>query len=149
MLWLSRRAQFKNRRHLTINEKMRTSHGWVTRATSIVCNLYTSIRKMTLFHSRKFFSSLQAMVVTHRPNKIKKERKWSRSVVSLCDPVDCNQAPPSMGFSKQEYWSGLPCPCPGDLPNPGMEPRSPALRADTLPSEAPGKPKQDNRDVII
>ena len=48
------------------------------------------------------------------------------------------QAPPSMGFSRQECWSGLPFPSPGDLPDPGIEPRSPALRADTLPSEPPG-----------
>ena len=45
------------------------------------------------------------------------------------------------GFSRQEYWSGLPCPPPGDLLNPGIEPRSPALQADSLPSEPPGKPK--------
>ena len=50
-----------------------------------------------------------------------------------------HQAPPSVGFSRQEYWSGLPFPSPGDLPNPGIEPRSPALQADTLPSEPPGK----------
>ena len=50
-----------------------------------------------------------------------------------------HQAPPSMGFSRQEYWSGVPCPSPGDLPNPGIEPRSPALPADTLTSEPPGK----------
>ena len=49
------------------------------------------------------------------------------------------QAPPSMGFSRQEYWSGLPFPSPGDLPNPGIEPRSPAWYADALPSEPPGK----------
>ena len=49
------------------------------------------------------------------------------------------QAPPSIGFSRQEYWSELPFPSPGDLPNPGIEPRSPALQADTLPSEPPGK----------
>ena len=47
------------------------------------------------------------------------------------------QAPPSMGFSKQECWSGLPFPSPGDLPDPGIEPRSPALQADALPSEPP------------
>ena len=41
------------------------------------------------------------------------------------------------GFSRQEYWSGLPCPLPGDLPNPGIEPRSPALWADSLPTEPP------------
>ena len=46
-----------------------------------------------------------------------------------------------MGFSRQEYWNGLPCPPPGDLPNPGIEPRSSTLRADSLPSESPGKPK--------
>ena len=50
------------------------------------------------------------------------------------------QASPSLGFSKQEYWSGLPFPSPGDLPDPGIEPRSPALQADALPSEPPGKP---------
>ena len=44
------------------------------------------------------------------------------------------------GFSRQEYWSGLPCPPPGDLPNPGIEPRSPALQVDSLPIEPPGKP---------
>ena len=52
-----------------------------------------------------------------------------------------NQAPPSMEFSRQEYWSGLPCPSPGDLPNPGIDPGSPALQADTLPSEPPRKPQ--------
>ena len=51
-----------------------------------------------------------------------------------------HQAPPSMGFSRQECWSGLPFPSPGDLPDPGIEPGSPALQADTLPSESPGKP---------
>ena len=49
------------------------------------------------------------------------------------------QAPPSVGFSRQEYWSGLLFPSPGDLPNPGIEPGSPALRADALPFEPPGK----------
>ena len=50
------------------------------------------------------------------------------------------QAPPSMGFSRQEYWSGLPFPSPEDLPDPGVKPRSPALQADALTSEPPGKP---------
>ena len=44
----------------------------------------------------------------------------------------------SMGFSRQEYWSGLPFPSPGDLPNPGIEPKSPTLQVDTLTSEPPG-----------
>ena len=50
-----------------------------------------------------------------------------------------HQAPLSMGFSRQEYWSGLPFPSPGDLPDPRIEPRSPALQADALTSELPGK----------
>ena len=49
------------------------------------------------------------------------------------------QSPLSMGFSRQEYWSGLPFPSPRDLPNPGMEPGSPALQADSLPTELQGK----------
>jgi len=50
----------------------------------------------------------------------------------------------SMGFSRQEHWSGLPCPRPRDLPNPETEPRSPVLQADSLPSEPQGKVNRDN-----
>ena len=50
------------------------------------------------------------------------------------------QAPLSMEFSRQEYWSGLPFPPPGVIPDPGIEPGSPSLQADSLPSEPPGKP---------
>ena len=52
-----------------------------------------------------------------------------------------SQAPWCMGFSRQQYWSGLLCPLPVDLPNPGTKPRSPALQVDSLPSEPLGKPK--------
>ena len=55
------------------------------------------------------------------------------------------QAPPSMGFSRQECWSLLPFPSPGDLPDPGIEAGSPALQADTLPSEPPGKAILNNK----
>ena len=51
-----------------------------------------------------------------------------------------HQAPPSVEFSRQDYWSGLPFPSPGELPDPGIEPRSPALWADALPSQPPEKP---------
>ena len=51
-----------------------------------------------------------------------------------------HQAPLSLEFSRQEYWSGLPFPSPADLPNPGIKPWSPALQADSLPSEPLGKP---------
>ena len=67
----------------------------------------------------------------------------TQSCPSLCD---LNRLQPTrllcpQQFSRQEYWSGLPCPPPGDLPNPGIETRSPTLQADSLPSEPPGKTK--------
>ena len=59
-----------------------------------------------------------------------------QSCLTLCDTMDySHQAPLSMGFSRQEYWSGLPFPSPEDLPNPGVEPGSPALQADSLLSK--------------
>ena len=65
------------------------------------------------------------------------------SRVRLCGTLRTTDhpAPLSMGFSRQQYWSGLPHPPPGHLPNPGIEPRSPALQMDSLQSEPPGKPK--------
>ena len=70
--------------------------------------------------------------------------------VCVCESLSCvrlfaipwtiaHQDPLSMGFSRQEYWSGLPFPSPRDLLDPGMEPGSPALQVDSLPSEPPGK----------
>ena len=64
----------------------------------------------------------------------------TRSCPTLCDPMDCSQAPLSMGFSRQEIWSGQPFPSLGDLADPGIKPVSPALQANSLPSEPPGKP---------
>ena len=60
-----------------------------------------------------------------------------------------HQAPPSMGFSRQEYWSGLPFPSPGDLPDPGIKPRSPALQADALTSAPPGKPQGKPKNTRV
>ena len=61
-----------------------------------------------------------------------------QSCPTLCSPTDCSlQTPLSMKFSSQEYWSGLPFPSLGDLPNPEIEPGSPALQADALLSEPP------------
>ena len=59
--------------------------------------------------------------------------------------IVAHQASLSMGFFRQEYWSGLPFPTPGDLRNPGIEPRSPSLQADSLRSEPPGKPLNSTR----
>ena len=66
----------------------------------------------------------------------------AKSCPTLVTPwtVAC-QIPLSMGFSRQEYWSGLPFPSPGDLPDPEIEPGSPALREGSLPTRLPGKPR--------
>ena len=79
------------------------------------------------------------------PQKIKNKTSVcvceSLSHVRLCDLMDyiACQAPVSMEFSRQEYWNGLPLPSPGDLPDLGIEPWSPVLQANSLPSETPGK----------
>ena len=71
------------------------------------------------------------------------------SRVQLCEPMHCNcQASQPMGVSRQEYWSGLPCPCPRDLPDPGIEPLFPALQVDSLPTELPEKPQELTLGVI-
>ena len=67
--------------------------------------------------------------------------------LQLCDSfvtpwTAARQAPLSMGFPRQEYWSGLPFSPPGDLPDPGIKPGSPALQEDSLPTEPPGKPQK-------
>ena len=77
------------------------------------------------------------------------ESEVTHLCTTLCDPMDYS-LPLSMGFSRQEYWSGLSFPSPGDLPNPGIEPGSPTLQADASLSEPPGKHKfsrgrQNNR----
>ena len=59
------------------------------------------------------------------------------------------QGPPSMGFSRQECWSGMSFPSTGDLPGPGIKPRSPSLQADALPSEPPGKPLAKYKSVSV
>ena len=69
-------------------------------------------------------------------NVVSESENVSHSVMSdSLQPL----VPVCRGFSRQEYWSGLPCPSPGDLPNPGIEPGSPALQVDSLLSKPPGK----------
>ena len=72
-----------------------------------------------------------------------KVKSLSRARLFATPWTAAHQAPLSTGFSKQGYWSGLPFPSRGDLPNPGIEPRSLALQADSLPSELQGKPDYD------
>ena len=81
-----------------------------------------------------------------------KEKQWASEPVKLLSRVwlfatpwsVAYQAPPSMEFSRQEYWDGFPFPSAEDLPTPGIEPRSPALQADALPSEPPGNPRESS-----
>ena len=69
------------------------------------------------------------------------ESEVAQSCPTLCHPwTVAHKALLSMGFSRQEYWSGLPFPSPGDLPTPGIKPRSPTVQADALTSVPPGKP---------
>ena len=75
---------------------------------------------------------------------MKKKSNYSRSGSGLVTKLYVILATPwivdplSMGFPRQEYWSGLPFPSPGNLPNPGIKPESPAWQADSLPIEPPG-----------
>ena len=82
-------------------------------------------------------SHLVAKVLSHSCEQVK---LLSHVQLFVTPWTIAHQAPPSMEFSKQEYWSGLAFPPPGDLPNPGIKPGSPALRADALISELPGNP---------
>ena len=86
-----------------------------------------------------FFNMLSRLVITFL-SRSKVKVKSLRCVWLFATPWSvAYQASPSMGFSRQEYWGGLPFPSPGDLSNPGIEPWSPTLEADALTSEPPGK----------
>ena len=91
-----------------------------------------------------FVNIIHTLVLTDT----EQEDKWVKWVKSLsrvrlfATPwTVAHQAPPSMGFSRQEHWSGLPFPSSGDLPNPGIKPWSATLQANSLQSELPGKPQ--------
>ena len=71
----------------------------------------------------------------------------TQSCPTLCNPIAVRLLCP-WGFSRQEHWSGLPFPSPGDLPHPGIEPRSPALQADSLLSRPPEKPRNIGVDSL-
>ena len=89
----------------------------------------------SIFYVTQYIQSIM-ISISHVP------AKSLQSCPTLCNPMDCSlPAPLSMGFSRQEYWSGLPCPPPGDLPDPGIEPASLislALAGGSLPLAPPG-----------
>ena len=73
----------------------------------------------------------------------------TKSCPTPCDPSDCShQASLSMGFFRQEYWSGLPLPPPGDLPDPGIKPASPAFQMNSLPLSHQRSPKESALQTI-
>ena len=91
------------------------------------------------------FNYLEHSVLHYAWGEVK---SLSRALLFAIPWTVAHQAPLSMGFSRQKYWSGLPFPSPGDLPDPGIKPRSPALEADALTSEPPGKPALPIHDII-
>ena len=85
---------------------------------------------------------------------MKEASEWSevsQSCPTLCDPMDCSLPGSSIHgiLTRQEYWNGMPFPSPGDLPDLGIEPRSPTLQADALPSEPQGKFPYERSKVNI
>ena len=82
------------------------------------------------------------------PKKVKVQ-SLSRVQLFAAPWTVARQGPLSMGFPGQEYWSGLPFPSPGDLPNPGIKPGTPELQAGALPSESPGKLQLPTIDINL
>ena len=94
-----------------------------------------------------------ALQVDSLPTELWKKQvsEVSQSCPTLCDPMDCSLPGSSIHgiLTRQEYWSGMPFPSPGDLPDLGIEPRSPALQADASLSEPPGKFPYERSKVNI
>ena len=108
------------------------SHPYVTTGKTIALTRRTFVGKVMSL----LLNMLSRLVIIFLPRskhllsgRSESESEVAQSCPTLCDPTDSSlhQAPPSMGFSRQGYWSGLPFPSPGNLPDPGIEPRSPAL----------------------
>ena len=91
-------------------------------------------------NGNKDFKILRGLVILVSTKKVSEVKSLSPVRLFETPWTIAYQAPPSMGFSRQEYWSGLPFPSPRDLPDPGIEPRSPTFQADALTSVPPGKP---------
>ena len=112
-------------------------------------------QKQSPVFSFKEHTYLLTMLATHLVQHQVKETKSLSCVRVFAAPrTVAHQAPLSKEFSRQQYWGGLPFPSPGDFPNPGIEPGSPALQADSLPSEPPRQCPQscksrDPRDMVF
>ena len=107
----------------------------LTGLISLLSKGLSGVFSSTTVQRHQFFGTLPSL----HP-KVKKWKSLSRVQLSVTPWTATCQAPLSMDFSRPEYWRRLPFSSPEDLPNPGIEPRSPALQADSLLSEPPGKP---------
>ena len=103
------------------------SHPSITTGKTIALTRWTFVGKVMSL----LFNMLSRLVITFLPMSKVKVKSLSRVQLFATPWTAAYQASSFMGFSRQEYWSGLPFPSPGDLPDPGIEPRSPALQADT------------------
>ena len=101
-----------------------------------------SLLPLSLSHTHTYISNYILLPFRDNPQIHGGGGLVTKSCLTLATPwtIAC-QTPLSMKFSRREYWSALPFPSPGDLPNPGIKPRSPALQADSSPTELWGKPK--------
>ena len=126
-----------------------------------VCNCFNIIlvtllaksfqQKKNRIVNRKCFSDLGDGVWRKRIAQTWSEVLVTQSCSSLCNTMDCSppQVPLSMGFSRKKYWSGLPFPSPGDLPDPRIEPGSPALQADSHRLSYEGSPLREAPSLIV
>ena len=103
-------------------------------------NLYWLNAKSLIFHIVQGTNRTDETIILHACLLSRFSHVWFFSTQWTV----AHKAPLSMEFSRQEYWNGLPCPPPGDLPYQGVEPRSPSLQADCLPAELPGKPSYNS-----
>ena len=116
-------------------------------ATTTFCNTFITPTKRhptpISSHCPFFPSPSPLLLLVHFVAMKVKVKSLSRVRLFVTLWTVAHQAPLSMEFSRQEYWSGLPFPSPGDLPDPGIEPRSSAFQADALTSEPPGTSKSE------
>ena len=115
--------------HSTIH---RVAKNWTWLSKWTTSHFTDKIEVEFLSSLRKFNYWYISLIVAFKLSEV------AQSCLTLCDFA--YQAPQPVGFSRQEYWSGLPFPSPGDQPHPGIEPDSPELQADALPSKPPGLP---------
>ena len=130
-------------------ERFRVLRSFPSPATNSSIDLQSWVHLRSVFSRWRYPEQLGQPSFTHLLlwvvyvlvcNTVKvKVKSLSRVRLFVTPWTVARQAPPSMGFSRQECWSGLPFPSPGDLPYPGIEPGSPALQVDALPSEPPGR----------